>query len=739
MRLRSKKRLRAAPERPVPVADVVTWRAIALEQQLPSPRFPAGVNAPAPVIFWALTLVALLCVGLFAAHAGDPTPRAVVDSQRDLVERLARTVSTSVDAQADQLSSTVRTTKYDTDPALDKLLTTVTTGDRAFSGAAVVNPATRAVLRSQGTAVPVPEKIETGRRTVTGHLVKGQPQILVTLPIDGDRVLVASTLLRVRSVRLNPDARHGVLVGAAHEAPVVVQGVAPATPQGVIWAGEGVKAAATGRTYGTSHTLPGTSSRALVVAAAPLGRTGLVVTSTVEAPLLAAGRPWDGVPGGLSLIAVAALGWWITYRFLIRPVRRLRAQAKAEATGDTAPRARNRGPREVARISMALGAPHSRSAKSLRRTLPAGVGLVAVFLITMSWSGGMILWYGDEYVATPTQIVRDEESRVEVAAHTLATSMDRGLDRVSRVVADHPSLKADDVRPALRSMVSRDNRFRGAYLVDAHGKVLASAGRRSLRTPDPLPGEVGIALQHGTGRLPVVFAYKAGQHGTAVMAEFDVGYLTGILSQIDGRVRVVDSQMRTIFDTDGHLAFAELTGADERAAAARALAGATNSDTVTEGWPKAASRRLVTAAGMVEPTTVTQLEWAVLADRSVSELSLPAAMRFRAAVLVAGVAAALALFGLGWQWLVVLRPLRALAVEADQVSAGTLEDPVSLRRHDEIGAIGACLEICRQVDMYGAARFGGALRLRRGEDDFTAVFPVIPGPRDRRSSLTGRR
>jgi hypothetical protein len=54
------------------------------------------------------------------------------------------------------------------------------------------------------------------------------------------------------------------------------------------------------------------------------------------------------------------------------------------------------------------------------------------------------------------------------------------------------------------------------------------------------------------------------------------------------------------------------------------------------------------------------------------------------------------------------------------MTKGSLDDPISPRRHDEIGAVAACLEICRQVATHGSARLAGAIRLRGDHHDFTA-------------------
>jgi HAMP domain-containing protein len=63
-----------------------------------------------------------------------------------------------------------------------------------------------------------------------------------------------------------------------------------------------------------------------------------------------------------------------------------------------------------------------------------------------------------------------------------------------------------------------------------------------------------------------------------------------------------------------------------------------------------------------------------------------------------------------WSGLTVLGPLRALAAAADRLAAGDVRSVITAMRHDEIGSIAICLELCRQVLVDGPARFGGTTR-----------------------------
>jgi hypothetical protein len=86
-----------------------------------------------------------------------------------------------------------------------------------------------------------------------------------------------------------------------------------------------------------------------------------------------------------------------------------------------------------------------------------------------------------------------------------------------------------------------------------------------------------------------------------------------------------------------------------------------------------------------------------------------------------------------WQYYIFVQPLRRLAAASDRIVGGDFDEPVTPQRHDDVGAVAMCLEICRQVRHAGSARFGGAVRLRGSAANFTAVLPRprIPNQRER--------
>jgi HAMP domain-containing protein len=352
-----------------------------------------------------------------------------------------------------------------------------------------------------------------------------------------------------------------------------------------------------------------------------------------------------------------------------------------------------------------------------RPTVTQGLTLAAV--IALLWPvAATVLVVGAPNPKLPAQLVRDGQTRAESAGFALGHLLDDGLTTVSRT---SQAVRTSDLAATgrtLKKALADDTRLRALYLVDENGAVLSKAGRAPLRTPVAVPGEVGIHLDESVQRLPVVYAYNELTDGNAVIGEFDSDQVLNQVRRVKGRVRVVDSELRTIFDSKGYVAYQPLSGALAREVAVEALPGVT----VGRGADPDGHPALAAAVGMIEPNTVAHLEWAVVVEQDVSSLRLPQMVEHRWILLVAAVVVGILVLTQVWQFYILVRPLRRLAFFADKVSSGDLDQPVPPQRHDDIGAIAICLEICRQVRHTGSARFGGALRLRGEGPDRTTVL-----------------
>jgi HAMP domain-containing protein len=727
---------------------VVQWRRIALDKQLPTPRFPAGVWVPATTCCCALVLVAALCAALFGASSGERVPLAVVDSQQQLVTGLARVLTNAVEATEDSVEDAAD--QYadgrQRDPA--KLLDQLNDDGVRWAGTAVLEAKTRRPLVVRGEPVPVALLGSTIDKKTTRSLLNGsEPRVLIGVPLADGRLLAGVSVLRVRQLRLAK--QQAILVGLA-SGPLqtqarLLQGADPSADETVM----AIVRRAVRATDGgdpASRTRPA-GQNALVAVAAPVGDSDFALASTVRTPLVDAGSRWLGVPPAVGLLLGAGLAFGLLWLALVRPLRRLLGLAKARACGETG---QPRGGFWLSEARRIAAAPDGGRDRKRPRGIPAVLVVLVATLDLAFWAVSTLGSYGDGAQAVPTQVVSDAGNQIESVASALGDVLDAGRTELAKVAAQTGG-DTNGLKLALDRMADRDSRYRSLYLADQAGRPQLTVGRQPLRQPRPLPGDTGVQLDNDSGRLPVIYANTRTADGRSLVAEFDVPFLARLLKRIDGHVRVVDAKLRTILDTGGYRAFQPIPAGASRVALDRHAAqtrAAARTRAAAQGQPATQIRSevLTTAGGLnpmlvastplSAPATTAQLKWTVVAERPASDLRLPANDVRRAVLLAAGAAIVLAVLMFGWHYLVLLRPLRRLAVAADRLADGDTETVISPQRHDEIGAIAACLEICRQVRVDGASRLAGAARLRGNDNDFTTVIPAIRVPIKDDSVLT---
>jgi HAMP domain-containing protein len=742
---------------------VVQWRRIALDKQLPTPRFPAGVWVPATACCCALLLIAALCATLFGAAAGQQVPQAVVDSQQQLVAGLARVLANGYEATVDTMDSAAdRYADGQRDPA--KLLDGLDDDGVRWAGTAVLEAKTRRALAARGEPVPVALLGSTVDKKVTRSLLNGdQLRVLIGVPLADGRLLAGVSVLRVRQLRLAK--QQAILVGLA-SGPLqtqarFLQGADPSADKRVM---ELVRRAVRATDDGDPASRTRSAGQNAVVAvAAPVGDSDFALASTVRTPLVDAGPRWLGVPPAVGLLLGAGLAFGLLWLALVRPLRRLLGLAKARACGETGQPRGGFWLSEAHRIAAALDGDrahkrtHGRQGGKRRRGVPAVLVVLVAALDIVFWAVSTLGTYGDGAQAVPAQVVSDTGNQIESVSIALGDVLDSGRAELA-TVALRTGNDANGLRSALDRMADRDSRYRSLYLADKAGRPQLTVGRKPLRRPRPLPGDSGVLLDNDSGRLPVIYAHTRTLDGRSLVAEFDVPFLARLLKRIDGHVRVVDAKLRTILDTSGYRAFqpippgASRVTLDRQAGQAGQAAAGTRTRAAAQGQPATPQIRsevLTTAGGqdpmlvastpLSAPASTAQLKWTVVAERPASDLRLPANDVRRAVLLAAGAAIVLAVLMFGWHYLVLSRPLRRLAAAADRLAGGQTEDVISPQRHDEIGAIAACLEICRQVRVDGERRLAGAARLRGNDHDFTTVMPAIRVPVTDDSVLTRSR
>ncbi|MFG1778639.1 HAMP domain-containing protein [Micromonospora sp. NPDC049051] len=699
--------------------QLVAWRRRALDQQLPAAAFPAGTSAPSLVYLWATMFVVAVAVLGFALHGQRGVLPAVVDSQRDVVTKLASSLRLEASRTFVELERTVSARGTTPDA---ELLARVVGDGTGYNGAAVVETTSRQVLAAKGAAPPMdllPPVLPTGHAFAV--TTADGPLLVYPAVLDGTRVVLATRPVTMRNLRLNPDAGHGVHMLTADGRSSLMQGANTVAPGHLPKVFEGLSAS--GSRQSREIVVKEWADRRLLVSSAPVGDTGLVVVSLLSTEVSEGTSSVGGILLGASLLVTALASFLLMRKSLVRPVRALLSQAKADACGAQTPQRAPMRIREAHRIARALALTSGDQFAPGNRWRPTVLqGLTVAVVVALLWpAAAIVIAFQADDPTIPVQLVRDEENRAEEASSALGNLLNDGLSTASRVS------RAVDVRDVARTerMLERElgdeRRFRALYLVDQSGKVVAGAGRDPLRTAEPVPGEIGVRLDNAVDRLPVVYAFNQLDDGHAVIGEFDPDRLLALVRRVDGRVRVVDADLRTILDSEGFQVFQPLQGELAREVAVEVLPGTTvGRSTTGDGQPA-----LIAATGLTAPSTVAHLEWAVVVEQDVAVLRLPASVERRWTLLLAGGVVGIILLTHVWQLYIFVRPLRRLASFADRMSQGTLDLPVPPQRHDDIGALAMCMEICRQVRHTGSVRFGGALRMRGAGTDRTTVLPRV--------------
>jgi hypothetical protein len=715
------------PQTQVPSTDqLVKWRWRALGQQLPTAGFPAGSYAPALVYLWSTTLIVVATVLGFAVYDRDDVPVAVRESQQDLMLKVAHSLAltmTAADDSFDQTAAALRAGAPATPATIAGL-----TGENASSwaGVAILTPSTRKAVAASGEALPlnlIPDGKLPERNTAV--MTADGPAVIRVSTIGPDRMLIGSQPLRLRNLRLNPDAQHGVYVLTPDGKDYLTQGVdaVPASFRGELFRGLPRRRSSHSETIRVAEW----TDRALVVSAAPVADTGFVVASVVVADIASGTSLTHGLLLALAVALTAGIAYALMRGALINPLHQLLHQAKLDACGAYTKARRSLRIRETYQVAQALAVSAETRIQGIRWRPSTMQGLaVAAVVALLGPAFGVAVALVQPGATVPVQLNRDEESRAEAIGNTLDNALDSGLQTVGDLAGSHPTTTA--VGKALTTALTANHRLRGTYLIEPDGTVVASAGRPSLRSRQPVPGQSGVVLDPAVARLPVVYAYQARADGRAFVAEYDIDYLVGLMRSADGRAVVVDPGLRTILDSEGYRAFQPLRDPTIRAAAVAALAGETISrSTDVHGRPALVAGTALTTPG------VAQLEWVVVLDRDAESLQLPSMLERRWALLMAAAVIAVLVVTLVWQYFIFVRPLRSLASVSDRIVGGDFDEPVTPRRHDDVGAIAMCLEICRQVRHTGSARFGGAVRLRGTAANFTAVLPRprIPSQHER--------
>ncbi|MFD3923666.1 HAMP domain-containing protein [Streptomyces sp. NPDC058595] len=475
--------------------------------------------------------------------------------------------------------------------------------------------------------------------------------------------------------------------------------------------------------------------------ATSLGLTVVAMVDVAEDPTRVT-DPLFGLLAAGALLLIGALAVGVLLGTVQRPLLRLFLESRRLTRGDLTRPVRVPRHGEAARIGQAL--------ERLRRQLlgerseadTAGAGrrgrigaralLVVCGVLLLVWSGPMLLLVNraDATAVVPEQVTNDQRERTDTLSDRVRRSLNEGhADLVSVAGLLGARTSPEDMTKVLDRTRNEHGRYRSLYVRAADGTILARSGE-SPRLPDA-PKDGGkdgrpfaddIAVLNDSGTEPVIASYAelSGRDGSTVVGEFRIDFINSLLKRPGlGEIRVIDAERRVLGGNSGYLAFEGLPSArlDELAAGTGQKTGmSARAGAVV--YRDGSGVQVAGAAPFVGGGAAKSLNWMVVSWQPAAGLAIPEYSLQNRTVLAGllGITAAAAC--LGWLHIVVVRPLREVAKQAESLAGGDRRTVLYPRHHDEVGAIARSLELLRQQVL--------EQRKRDGAGATAAPAPVPP-------------
>ncbi|MFF4505399.1 HAMP domain-containing protein [Streptomyces sp. NPDC001401] len=483
-----------------------------------------------------------------------------------------------------------------------------------------------------------------------------------------------------------------------------------------------------GATTGSRRTVAGWAQVASATGPGDTDGLGLVVLTSSAVPMATAAADYSrfalqaaGALAGIALLLGLALHYSVQ-----RPLLRLYLSADRLARGAT-----EGGPaawQELARPVPVHGfgelARIGRALESLRRQLlgesgpqefPARRGpgyralAAACAVLVAGWAVPMIflLNRADTATAVPAAVVAEQQARTEIATNRIRQSFDQSYTDLSEVAASLPGRSRDAQTEVLKRTLADHRRFRSLYLLDRSGDIALRVGDTPLRTLVHVPGGSGITTVNTSGRIPAIAAYaqvravkgKARAAGVVLFGEIDVNTLNAGLARPKlGSVWVTDGNDRVLAASVGYRAFQALpdSGLTRLARATQGAPG--TAGTATSAVLSSSSGPSVDAAApLAQSGPTARLRWHVVTAEPAAALQLPAVQAEQRTMLAGILAFTLGVVCLGWLHVVVVRPLRSVALLVERLAGGDRRTVLHPVNHDEVGSVTRSLELMRQA------------------------------------------
>lgn len=443
-----------------------------------------------------------------------------------------------------------------------------------------------------------------------------------------------------------------------------------------------------------------------------LGLSVVAMVPVAENPAVVAG-PFFGLVAAGSLVVVGALAVALLLGTVQRPLIRLFLESRRLTRGDLNRPVSAPAYGEAARIGNSLERLRRQmlgeagSTEPPRRGRLGGFGsrglIVVCGVLVLAWCAPMLLLLNraDATAVVPQQLVNDQRERTDTLTDRVRRALNEGqADLLSVATLIGADTSPADMRTVLERTRLEHDRYQSLYVVDGSGKIVSQTGD----TPHQPAGKASagelIRVLNDSGKKPVIAAQAGipGRDGATVVGEFRIEFINSLLKRPGlGQVSIVDAKQRIIGGNTGYRAFQELPG--ERL---RTLVTGTNQKTGKSMHPSGILYRdggkaqIAAAAPFVGGGAAKTLGWTVVSRQPASSLAIPEYRRQNLTVLAGLLGMAAASACLGWLHIVVVRPLRALADQAEALAGGDRRTVLYPRHHDEVGAVTRSLELLRQ-------------------------------------------
>ncbi|MEI5097960.1 HAMP domain-containing protein [Streptomyces sp. PmtG] len=718
-----------------------------------------GIRPPIAVLSVLLLALAGVTALTLGRVGQEAVPKAVKQSQQHFAEDGAIALRASIDESVTDLTRTAGLFNAGEPVQADAVLDKISSVYQKWMGTAVVEIRSGKLLAARGENVPLAAidraklKDEDGLQPRMVRLENGETRLLsfavLTWKGQPQQLLVASSSLRFPGISLG-EFRSIAVVGqdgrilSTDGIPEPEQVSGPTERQEVKQANQQIKsfaraAAKKSRQHPLMSKEPGSGGykgvsghligerflgeRAIggyaSLAAPEAGestvatRLGLSVVAMV--PVTEDEDRADSSAFGLiaagALLLIGGLTVFVLLRTVQRPLIRLFLESRRLTRGDLSRPVTVPKHGEAARIGAALerlrrqllgeSADAAKTPKGRRK--PGARTLLAVCgVLLLVWSAPLLLLLnraGDD-VQVPQQLVNDQRERTDTISDRVRRALNEGhADLTSVASLIGARTKPDEIDKVLKNTLNQHSRYRSLYVLDAKGEVLSEAGS-DPRTAGDKPSARAIRVLDDDGKEPVILgtAEVPGRAGTAVVGEFRIDFLNSLLKRPGlGTVRVVDKDRKILGGNTGYREFQGLPAGrlDRLVESAGQKVGA-NPRPSGVLYRDGDDIEIAAASPFAGGGAAESVGWTVVSWQPASGLPIPEYTLQNRTVLAGllGITAAAAC--LGWLHIVVVRPLRNLADQAEKLADGDRRTVLFPVHHDEVGAVTRSLELIRQ-------------------------------------------